>query len=495
VAPVSLGEAPSDRQQPCDVKAECCILASILEDDAIFVEVSTDLREEHFYSPQNAIIYAAMSEIAAKAERITLPAIRDILFDTGRLEKAGGDKYLEYELFISTPAVLDPYREVERVVELYRLRQMQYAAKKFLSQSYITPMEDIPGLVTQFEKDMSDWTKDVGGGEAVDLRDAILDYAKEYQKQLELNKRLETEGKSTTEMPTGIKRLDDILGGLHRGNVTVVAGRPGMGKSAFGMKLAQSVAGKLSYEGKVMASAFVSLEMPRKELVMRLACESARVSISKYRKTNFDQQEVGRFFVALNDLSKLPIQIIDRVASMQDIRSTIRRAKLRYDRDGMELSVVVIDYLQLIAAKQGKSQTRENVVQEISRGLKLMAQAENVCIVLLAQLNRDCEQARDKRPQLHNLRESGSIEQDADEVLFLLRKEYYWPDEDDVKGMCEIIVSKQRNGPTGSALAAFRAFCTRFDDLETDQEDGEGGDYFESLDKWNDIPRGSRKKR
>jgi replicative DNA helicase len=124
-----------------------------------------------------------------------------------------------------------------------------------------------------------------------------------------------------------------------------------------------------------------------------------------------------------------------------------------------------------------------------------MAQAENVCIVLLAQLNRDCEQAKDKRPQLHNLRESGSIEQDADEVLFLLRKEYYWPDEDDVKGMCEIIVSKQRNGPTGSALAAFRAFCTRFDDLETDQEDGEGSDYFESLDKWNDIPRGSRKKR
>lgn len=471
----------------CDTKAECCIIASILEDPSVFGLVQTLVKSEHFYEDANRKIFAAMEELNGRGDDITLPSVRDYLFDTGGLQRVG-QRYLEHDIFIATPAVTDPSREADRIAKMAQVRHAQAECKRFIAESLASPIEELPGVLAAFEASIAEVNKSTVAGVDVTMKDAVSAYGKRLQERLTTIKMLEDMGLPTIEITTGIGRLDDMTGGLHRGNCTVIAGRPGMGKSAMGMKICTSVAGTKSYNGADLASMFVSLEMPQDDLVMRLAASEARVDIIEARKNKLNREDSFRFFAALNAISKLPISLVFNAYTLADIRTAIRKAKLKYAKDGKELAVVVIDYLQLIMDKQAKTQTRENVVGQVSRSLKQLAGAENLCIILLAQLNRDCESAKDKRPHLFNLRESGSIEQDADEVIFLLRKEYYWQHNDDCKGMCELIVAKQRNGPTGSVLTAFQKTCTRFDDLEPDDDD-----YLGTLYKWNNVPKGSRK--
>jgi len=472
----------------CDIKAEMCVLASILEDATVFELVQPKLRSEQFYVDANQKIFAAMERLRERGDDITLPSVRDYLFDSGEMQRVG-EKYLENDIFIATPAITDPSREAERIAERAKLRDIQSTCKQFLAETYITNMEDIPDLLTRFESSIADTTRDVGSGSIVTMRDAVFDYAKQLQDRLTMIQLLKSKGLPTIEITTGIDRLDEMTGGLHRGNCCIVAGRPGMGKSAFGMKLCQSVAGTQNYQGQDLAAAFISLEMPQKDLVMRLAATEARVDIIKARKNELSKEDSFKFFQALNEIAKKPISVVCEAYRLSDIRTAIRKLKLRYEREEKELVLVCIDYLQLIMDTQAKTQTRENVVGLISRSLKQIAISENLCIALLAQLNRECEATKDKRPYLHHLRESGSIEQDADEVIFLLRKEQYWQQNEDCEGMCELILAKQRNGPIGSVLTAFRKSCTRFDDLEPDDEDG----YMGTLYKWNNVPKGSRR--
>lgn len=471
--------------QPSDVVAESRIISSIFEEEMAFDLISDRLKSEHFFSYGLQVIYEAMEEIRASGDEITMPSVSAWLKDSGKLDRIGGDVFLE-KIYNETPAMLDPDREAERVIVMYRLREGMAAAKKFVAVAPVTSVAGADDLMGKLVTDVSNLSVEADAGEVVIMKEAVRQYAKEFQDELKLIEKLKAEGLPLIEITTGLTDLDDLMSGLHRGDLTVIAARPGMGKSALGYKFADECARRKNYSRVQMASAFFSLEMPKKQVVIRGACMDGRIDLKLLRDKKLDKDDWSRYFNTLNNIAKLPIYIVDKVTSLDDIERHARKLKLRAERDGFDLVVVVIDYLQLVSDKQSGNQTRENLVSSISRRFKLMANNLNLAVVLLAQLNRDCEQTKDKRPKLHNLRESGSIEQDADNVIFMFRSDYYkqkeWEDKQrdgqtkevfKPKNEVELNVAKQRNGPTGTVECRWTGRYTRIDNLsEYDKQFG-----------------------
>ena len=468
-----------------DPKAEAIVLASILENKDIFDSVSDRLKEEYFFSNANRHIYRAMIEIVKKGDEISLPSVRDWLFDNDLLKKVE-ERYLEYELFGLTPVTVDPGREADRIIKHFQVRQMQGICKEFIAKSSYLSMDSIPEAITDHEKSIIDIGNISTEASIVPLMSEVtFTYTDRLQKRLFLIDKIRKEGKSFIELPTGIDKLDMMTGGLHRGEVVVVAARPGMGKTSLAIKTINSLSGKLNYSNVPIATAIFSLEMPQHDIYSRFVCCEADIDIKKLRTSILDEAETRVFTNGIAKIYKKPIAIVDRANTLMEIRNTIKKAKMKFNKIGQDLAVVAIDYLQLIDDdKSNKNYTRNDSIGQISRSFKTLAISENICIILLSQLNRDVESTKDKRPSLSNLRESGAIEQDADVVIFLLRKEYYWPNNNDYKGLCELIISKQRNGPTGSVLAGFENKSARFYDLY----DSVGYDdftYEEDFEKWN----------
>jgi len=470
-----------DRIPPQDMDSESRVIASVLEDEFAFDIVADRLKSEHFYSDANRIVFKTMEELREAGDEITLPSVVAWLTDSGNLERVGGERFVE-QIYNETPALLDPDREAARIIDRYRLREAQVRARRFVAEAYITPVTGADELMAELVTDVSELTVESAVGQESIMRDAVKEYAKKFEERAKQVKILQEKGLPLVEITTGVDRLDKLIAGLHRGNMTVVAARPGMGKSAMGLKFAMSPAGKNNYDGKPMASAFFSLEMPKDQLVMRATCVDGRIDLQKVRDLTLPEKEWPKYFKSLNDVAKVPMYIVDGVTRFSDIQSRIRKLKLRAEKEGFELTVVVIDYLQLIDEKQSGKQTRENVVSDISRKCKTLAKNCDVALVVLAQLNRDCEQTKDKRPKLHNLRESGSIEQDADEVIFLYRSDYYLEKEWEAKrqdggvtgdftpnNQIEVDVSKQRNGPTGRVLARWSKQYTGIDNLADEE--------------------------
>lgn len=432
---------------PHDLDAEAAVLSAVLLEPAAMDTVSLVLAPECFYSEANRRIFEAASDLGEKGSPVDVVTVAGLLRERERLAQCGGAAYLA-RLVDSVPSVAHVETYAEMVREKWRVRSLIATCQRIAAEGY----SDVGDAQTFIDRAEAEIYKIAQRERRKDAAHIEVVLHESYQKMLAAEQR-----QGEVELPTGLVKLDQKIGGLGRGRVTVVAGRPGMGKTAIATGAAENIA---SVAG---AAAIFSLEMPRAELGMRMAC--CRAGASVHRGINGWLWDAERVAVlrAKDELRRLPIWIDDTPAiSLMELRS---RARAIATKAGGRLALIVIDYLQLMRGSSDRRDTRDRELSAITAGLKQLAKELECAVILLSQLNRECENEKDKRPRLSHLRESGGIEQDADDVVFVYRDEYYHAESDD-KGIAELIVAKQRNGPTGTVRVGFAGASTAFHDLD-----------------------------
>jgi replicative DNA helicase len=476
------------RVPPHDLDAEAAVLSAILLSRDALDRVLEILKPEHFYSDANKRIYEAAQELALAGTPIDIVSVASWLRDRERLAQVGGPSYLA-QLSDATPAVGHVGAHAGTVYEKWRVRQLIATCQRVAAEGY----GDV-GVVQEFidgaEQAIYELARTAQTSSVQPLAQVLKAAFEQITAAAERGDRI-------TGISTGYEKLDAKTAGLHEGDLTIVAARPGMGKTSFVLNLGVNVAsprtvsspgpgenghGVERHEPGHGVCVF-SLEMPREQLATRMVCSEGRVDLGRLRQGFLQPDDWRRLTEAASYLSSLPIWIDDTPAiGILELRAKVRRIQAEYNRPATATSaerkvgLVVIDYLQLMKGRDGVN-SREQEISEISRGLKQLAKELRVPVIALSQLNRAVETrtTKDKRPQLSDLRESGAIEQDADTIIFIYRDEYYNAETTNAKGIAELIIAKQRNGPTGKVLTRFSASCTRFDNLAA-------GDYPEMVD-------------
>jgi len=432
-----------DRVPPHNLQAEESLLgAMLLSRDAIAAAVET-CGTDDFYKPAHGHIFEAICSLYGQGEPADPVTVADELRRASLLDAIGGPATL-ISLQANTPATANAGRYARIVEEHALLRRMIGVASEIAELGYSLP-EDIEAVIDQFES----MVFGVAERRVTDTLKPLHDLLSDTLDRLEA---LYDRGESITGVPTGYVDLDERLSGLQPSNLVIVGARPSMGKTSFALGLAAHAA----MEARVPVLLF-SLEMSHAEITSRLLCSEARVDATRIRNGKLLESDWPKISHAISRLGEAPIYVDDNPnLTVMEVRAKARRLKSRLG----ELGCIVIDYLQLMSGRQ-RAENRQVEVSEISRGLKILARELEVPVVALSQLSRNLETRADKRPVLADLRESGSLEQDADVVMFLYRDEVYNPESPD-RGTAEVIVSKHRNGPTGVTQLAFLDHFTRF---------------------------------
>jgi replicative DNA helicase len=480
------GEPPvvAGRVPPHDLDAEAAVLsASLLDRDALD-RVLEILESEHFYSEANRLVYEACRALSLVGTPIDIVSVASWLRDRQQIQRIGGAAYLG-QLADATPAVAHVTTHARTVKEKWRLRRLISVCQRFAAEGY-GDVGHAQQFIDQAEQAVYDLARTPEGSTVHPLKEVLTNTFQQLSAAAD-------RGDQITGVPTGFLDLDRKTAGLHKGELTIVAARPSMGKTAFVLNIAATVASPQRV-AKVTGSvqerpgwgvAIFSLEMPKEQLGARMVCSEARVDLGKLRQGFLGPDDWAALTTAAARLSNLPVWIDDAPGlGILELRAKVRRIQAEIGRgaratDGGEqgrLGLVVVDYLQLMQGT-GRTDSREQEISEISRGLKQLAKELDVPVIALSQLNRGVETrgTKDKRPLLADLRESGAIEQDADNVVFIYRDEYYNRDSPE-KGIAEIIVAKQRNGPTGTVKTRFVTSCTRFENLAAGEYDDLGYD-------------------
>lgn len=437
--PVVAGRVP-----PSDLDTEAAVISACLLDAAALDEVADVVRGEHCYSTANRLVLEAILALHEAAKPVDTTTVADHLRSAGNWDRAGGSAYLA-QLVDATPAVTHARDHALRLRELWRVRTVIAACQVAAAEGY-GAAEDSAGYLDRTGTALFGALESHGQEHTRPVRDALRGLW-ERQRRAE---------EGTLEVvASGLVDVDKRLR-CEPGDLVVVAARPGMGKSA----LAQGWAVAAARAGHSVL--VLSLEMPAEQVAGRMQSQLAGVDLQRMLAWRLSATEQASATEAAVALSQLPIHIDDRAAcSVVDVRSIARRVGRDAARAGAPLRLVVVDYLQLMRAD---GQTREQEIASITRGLKVAARELGVAVVALAQLNRELERRQDKRPMLSDLRESGAVEQDADSVVMLYRDDYYDRESED-RGVAEIIVAKQRNGPTGCVRVKWFASCARFESL------------------------------
>lgn len=482
VDPASELRPSAGRVPPSDLDAEAAVLSSVLLSSEAFDQVQEVLEPKHFYVDAHRRVYEAVVELAAASRPVDTVSVATFLRDRGRLDQVGGTPYLA-RLVDATPAVAHVEEHARTIREKWRLRSLIATCQRYAAEGY-GDCGDVQSFVDSAEQSIFELARIKNESAVVPIRDAI-------QTAFHVLSEARSRGGGVTGFPSGFTELDRRTSGLHKGDLYIVAGRPGMGKTSFVLNMAANVASPRrrptgdggSVEDPGYGVAFFSLEMPREQLAARMLASEARVNMASLRSGQVGPDDWNKLTDAAARMSRLPLWLDDTPAiSLLDLRAKLRRLQAevqRNERGPKELGLVAIDYLQLMSGRKGVT-SREQEISEISRGLKQLAKEMGVPVVALSQLNRSVETrtTKDKRPQLSDLRESGAIEQDADAIFFIYRDEYYFQDSAD-KGLAEIICAKQRNGPTGTVKVKFSSEFTRFDNLESSYEFDEEYDPFQ----------------
>ncbi len=440
-----------DKTPPHNLEAETAVLGSMIIDRDAVASAIQILDNTSFYIEANQKIFDTVVDLYDKNKAVDILTLVEALKRAGLLDRVGGSSYIaNLASAIPTAANITHYAKI--VKEKFILRSLISTSTGIIQDCY-SHKKDVNELLDKAEKMVFDITsRKHTETKSIPLKEIIKD-------SIETIDTLYQRKENVTGCPTGFHELDVMTAGLQKSDLIVIAGRPSMGKSA----LAASIAEHIGTVEKIPV-AFFSLEMSKEQLVQRMLCSHARVNAHKVRTGFLSQSDWPRLTNAAGKLSEAPIYIDDTPAiTALELRAKARRLKSRHD-----IQLIVVDYLQLMQGPS-RSENRQQEISEMSRSLKALARELSVPIISISQLSRAVEQRADHRPQLSDLRESGAIEQDADLVLLLLREEYYTPTEEN-RGVAEVIIAKQRNGPVGTIKLAFVAEYARFENISYREE-------------------------
>lgn len=468
---------------PHDLDAEAAVLSAILIDANALDRVLEFLKPEHFYSEAHRRIYEASVELRSVGQPVDIVQVGTWLKDRERIQQVGGMSYLT-EILSAAPAIANVAAYGKTIHEKWRVRELIGVCQRVAAQGYIDYGE-AQLFIDSTEQSIYALARTQENSQVERLLDVM-------KKSFKLLTESMQRGDKITGMPTGFEKMDALTGGLHEGDLTILAARPGMGKTSFVLNIAANVASAKNpanpeaspsdrFEDSRTGVVVFTLEMPREQIANRLVCSEGKVDVSKLRQGFLSPDDWSRLTKAASYLGGLPIWIDDTPAiNILELRAKVRRLQAEFDRteasgkSPRKLGVIIVDYLQLMRGRDNVN-SREQEISEISRGLKGLAKELRVAVIALSQLNRAVEtRGENKRPQLSDLRESGAIEQDADNIGFIYRDEYYNKESPD-KNVAELILAKQRNGPTGTARLRFDKEYTRFDNLADDEHDAYTG--------------------
>nr|WP_235946295.1 replicative DNA helicase [Metallococcus carri] len=431
---------------PQDRGAEQSVLGGMLLSKDAIADAAEELNGRDFYFPAHESIYEAIIELYGRGEPADAITVADELNKRGELQRIGGQAYL-HELIQSVPTAANAGYYAEIVAERAVLRRLVQAGTKIVQLGYAPEGGDVVDLVNQAQAEIFGVSTGKDAEDYVRLGDVIEATADEIEAASSHSGEL-------TGVPTGFADLDTLTNGLHPGQMIVLAARPAVGKSTLGLDIARSASIKNN-----MTSVIFSLEMSKSEITMRLLSAEAEIQLQHMRKGQMRDEDWTKMASTMGRIADAPLFIDDSPnMSLMEIRSKCRRLKERHN-----LKLVVIDYLQLMSSGK-RVESRQQEVSEFSRALKLLAKELEVPVIAISQLNRGPEQRTDKRPQMSDLRESGSIEQDAD-VVMLLHREDTFNKESERAGEADIIVAKHRNGPTDTIVVAFKGHYSKFADM------------------------------
>ncbi len=433
-----------ERVPPHNLDAEQSLLGALLMSrEAILAVAEQGLSADNFYKPAHSHVYDAIRTLLGSGEPVDAVTVAEELRRAGLLDDIGGPGFL-IELQAVTPAISNATRYATIVRDTAVLRRLIRVAGEIAELGYDEP-DDVEKVLDIAEQKVFDLAEDRVTDSTKEVREIIGLVVDDLERIIE-------QGHILTGVATGYTDLDELLSGLQPSTLNVVGARPSMGKTAFALGIASTVA------KAGLPVLFFSLEMGHKELTQRVLASESRVDSSKFRTGRLSQQDWSKIGRAIAELEHAPLYIDDNpLITVMEMRAKARRLVARTGKIG----AIIVDYLQLMTGRSS-AENRQVEVSELSRGLKILARELKVPIVALSQLSRGLESRQDKRPMLSDLRESGSIEQDADVVMFLYRDEVYNPDSAD-RGSAEVIVSKHRNGPIGSKRLVFLGQYTRFD--------------------------------
>ncbi|MSR23035.1 MAG: replicative DNA helicase [Gemmatimonadetes bacterium] len=460
-------ELRTDREAPYSLEAEVSVLGGLLIDSQSVLRIEDALSDSMFFREAHRILFRAIRQLHERRTAVDVVTVGDHLQSTGELDRVGGMEYLA-ELLDAVPTAANIQYHARIVREKALLRRLIEASTRIIQDVYAPGGRSIEELVDEAERRIFQVAESHDRGGFVWIKDLLWE-------AFETIERLQASKGGLSGVPSGFPSLDRMTTGFQKGDLVIVAARPAMGKTSWVLNVAQNA----SIDHQVPVAIF-SLEMSKEQLVQRLLCSEARVDAQRLRSGTLSSSDYQRIGTAGAKLNTAPIWVDDSPGStVLEMRAKARRLKAEA---GVRL--LVIDYLQLMSSHD-RVESRQQEVSQISRELKSLARELEIPVIAISQLSRGPEQRTDHRPQLSDLRDSGSIEQDADLVMFLYRPEYYSSsgvDEDgnSIEGKTELMVSKQRNGPTGLLNLYFHKTYTRFDEMASEPRDspppgGRGG--------------------
>ncbi|SFA49856.1 primary replicative DNA helicase [Anoxybacillus pushchinoensis] len=437
----------ADRLPPQNIEAEQAVLGAILLEPSALTSASEILIPEDFYRAAHQKIFRTMLQLSDRGEPVDLVTVTSELADANALEEVGGVSYLT-ELANAVPTAANVQYYAKIVEEKSILRRLIRTATSIAQDGY-TREDEVEDVLNEAERKILEVSQRKNTTGFQNIKDVLV----QAYDNIEM---LHNRKGEITGIPTGFIELDRMTAGFQRSDFIIVAARPSVGKTAFALNIAQNVATRTGEN-----VAIFSLEMGAQQLVMRMLCAEGNINAQNLRTGKLTPEDWGKLTMAMGSLSNAGIFIDDT----PNIRVSEIRAKCRRLKQEQGLGMVLIDYLQLIQGSGRNRENRQQEVSEISRSLKALARELDVPVIALSQLSRSVEQRQDKRPMMSDLRESGSIEQDADIVAFLYRDDYY-DKESENKNIIEIIIAKQRNGPVGTVQLAFVKEYNKFVNLE-----------------------------
>ena len=458
------------KELPNNIEAEQAVLGSILLTNEIFDEINTIISNKNFYDPMHQKIFAAIENLIFKG-MLANPITLKNYFENEKDEINVPEYLVKVTKFSTSTRQAIEYSKI--IYDMFVRRELIKISESTIDSAKLNDLDTSgQNIIENSEKLLFDLA------EKGSFNSSLVKFDEAMKLTIEMASNAYKNEEGIVGVPTGLRDLDDRLGGLHNSDLLIIAGRPSMGKTALATNIAFYAAQKLQESGKKSSVAFFSLEMSSEQLSTRILAEQSRIKSNDIRRGRISDEQFDKFIETSKNISELPLYIDETPAiSIAAVSNRARRIKRIYGLD-----LIVVDYIQLMRAVHSFKDGRVQEISEITQGLKALAKELSVPVLALSQLSRAVEQRDDKKPQLSDLRESGSIEQDADVVMFVYREAYYlerkeprpatvehaeWQAKmNEVSNLAEIIIGKQRHGPTGNVMLEFEPMFTKFKDTQ-----------------------------